>query len=277
MIKVDGVEVRNWKFPAGEVGVQVEDRPYFDFKVSAWLSDSDSILQLMNVRNALENIDPTRECTLDLKYLPYAQQDRVCEPGESLSVKVMANIINSLNFSEVTVWDCHSDVGVALIDRCVHIPVWRLFKMHHAWHNLRHHIKQGTVLVSPDAGANKKVRKVAQVLGGAKMITADKTRDTKTGEITGTYLNIGEMGEYCQQKHFLIIDDICVGGGTFIPLAQELKANGANTVNLYVTHGIFSRGVQTLIDGGIDWVYCSTSRDHSDAVRHHEKLTILEE
>ena len=49
------------------------------------------------------------------------------------------------------------------------------------------------------------------------------------------------MGRNC-----LIVDDICDGGGTFIPLAKKLKNAGAKTVTLYVTHGIFSKGLDPL-------------------------------
>jgi ribose-phosphate pyrophosphokinase len=43
-------------------------------------------------------------------------------------------------------------------------------------------------------------------------------------------------------KECLILDDICDGGGTFTGLATELHKAEAQAVDLFVTHGIFSKG-----------------------------------
>ena len=47
-------------------------------------------------------------------------------------------------------------------------------------------------------------------------------------------------------RRILIVDDICDGGGTFLGLAQELKAKNAGNLYLAVSHGIFSRGFEDL-------------------------------
>jgi len=46
----------------------------------------------------------------------------------------------------------------------------------------------------------------------------------------------------------LIVDDICDGGGTFLGLAEELKECNSGDLYLAVSHGIFSKGSQTLLD-----------------------------
>ncbi len=60
-------------------------------------------------------------------------------------------------------------------------------------------------------------------------------------------------GKYC-----VIVDDICDGGRTFIELAKTLKEGGAQRVVLYVTHGIFSKGIYPL-EKYIDEVYTTNS------------------
>ena len=99
-----------------------------------------------------------------------------------------------------------------------------------------------TIYVAPDAGAEKSVREDAAYFD-KRLVTATKTRDTKTGEITATVVHDKDSvkGANC-----LILDDICDGGRTFIELAKALKAAGALEVQLYVTHGIFSRGLDVL-------------------------------
>jgi ribose-phosphate pyrophosphokinase len=44
-----------------------------------------------------------------------------------------------------------------------------------------------------------------------------------------------------------VIDDLCDGGATFISIAKLLRENYEfNQLNLYVTHGLFSKGKEEL-------------------------------
>ena len=54
---------------------------------------------------------------LFLPYFPGARQDRVMVAGESLTVKVYANLINDLKLNKVTIFDPHSDVTPALLEK----------------------------------------------------------------------------------------------------------------------------------------------------------------
>ena len=97
------------------------------------------------------------------------------------------------------------------------------------------------VVICPDAGAEKRIQKL-----GLPYVMATKVRDAKTGNIIATRLfDEDEQGvSRVAGKDTIIVDDICEGGRTFIELAKVLKAHGAATVALYVTHGIFSKGHQ---------------------------------
>ena len=45
----------------------------------------------------------------------------------------------------------------------------------------------------------------------------------------------------------LVVDDICDGGGTFLLLAEALRKAGIdNNLELYVSHGIFSKGTDII-------------------------------
>ncbi len=183
------------------------------------------------------------ELSLTMHYLPYARQDRVCNPGESLSVKVVADLINSQGYSRVTCTDIHSDVGAALIDNLTHISLLTAART-------VAEAQRGAILVSPDAGANKKVLAFAKEYGFADVVRADKTRDPLTGKITGTVVYSEPVGD----RDFLILDDICDGGRTFIELAKELRKLTTGKIFLYVSHGIFSAGCMAL-DLHFDAIY----------------------
>jgi len=105
------------------------------------------------------------------------------------------------------------------------------------------------VILLPDEGAQR--------YGYSGALQCTKRRDPATGRLSGF-----EVPDF-DRSEALIVDDICDGGGTFIGLAKELNrwsegasalAARANTpypplkkLYLYVTHGIFSRGLAELL------------------------------
>lgn len=176
--------------------------------------------------------------TLFIPYFPAARQDRVMVAGEPLSVKVYAQIINSLGFEKVMVFDAHSEVTPAVLDHCEVIP------NHDFIQKVVEKIGDEVLLISPDGGALKKIYKVSEYLGGVEVIECSKSRDVKTGKLSGFKVYSTDLkGENC-----LIVDDICDGGGTFIGLADELKKKNAGKLYLAVSHGIFSKGFDALHD-----------------------------
>ena len=78
--------------------------------------------------------------------------------------------------------------------------------------------------------------------------------------ITGKILSIlpADSSRKLNGETVIIKDDICDGGGTFIPVAKDLRGRGAGLVGLYVTHGIFSKGFSSLYDY-IDFIITTDS------------------
>ncbi|MGB6153560.1 MAG: ribose-phosphate diphosphokinase [Pricia sp.] len=174
--------------------------------------------------------------TLIIPYFPAARQDRVMVKGEPLSVKVYADIINALGFQKVIVFDAHSEVTPAVLNHCEVIP------NHIFIEKVIAAIGKEVVLVSPDGGALKKIYKLSEYLGGVEVVECSKSRDVKTGKLMGFKV----YSEDLKGRDCLIVDDICDGGGTFIGLAKELKNKNAGNLYLAVSHGIFSKGFETL-------------------------------
>ena len=73
------------------------------------MTSADDVMTLVMISDALRQMD-VKEILLTMPYVPYARQDRVCNPGEAFSIKAFSRIINSLEFSSVVVYDPHSDV-----------------------------------------------------------------------------------------------------------------------------------------------------------------------
>lgn len=201
---------------------------------------------------------------LVLPYFPAARQDRLMIPGESLSVKVYADLINGMKLNKVTIFDPHSEVTPALLDNCVVIDNHTFVK------TIIKGLPSSTLLVSPDAGAAKKIHKLANFLQNYDVLECGKTRDVKTGTLSGFRVPVADLnGRPC-----LIVDDICDGGGTFMGLAKVLKDSNAGPLYLAVSHGIFSKGLE-LLSNTFDGIYTTDSinqTSHEDA-----KIISLEE
>lgn len=242
LLNLDDVE--SHVFSGGEVHVKLPHLYPDGVMLHANLHNSDQIMKLLMVTDALRRA----ECPaiqLSIPYLPYARQDRVCNPGEALSIKVFADLINSQNYEKVFVLDAHSDVGPAVLNNC------EVVSNHELVINVLRDIQKrdgilasDIVIVSPDAGSNKKIKDLMKTIGNSaiRMIKCDKTRDTMTGALTGFEVYADDL----EGKTCIIVDDICDGGGTFIGLATELIKKNCGPLYLTVSHGIFSKGFDQL-------------------------------
>ena len=256
----DGTQykVSHFTFAGGEVQTKVEGWDHVfghdpeSYFVSATIGNSDDLMSLMQVSHKLGDAWPDARKMLILTYTPYAQQDRMCEEDETLACKVFAQMINSLGYSNVELFDPHSDVMPALINRSVVTTRTEIIEDSELANTLK---KTDCRLVSPDAGALKKTYELAKEFGNDKVIRADKIRDTKTGKILETVVYTEDLNG----AHCVVVDDIMVGGRTFVELAKALKEKGAGMITLYVTHGIFSSGLACL-EGLVNHVYTTDSR-----------------
>lgn len=187
---------------------------------------------------------------LYVPYFPGARQDRAMVVGEPLTAKVYADLINNMKFDTVIIYDAHSDVTPALIDNCINGDNIEFVA------DVVKDISSNTplTLISPDAGSNKKIFKVAKEIGNFEsVVRCDKARDLETGKIIDFEVYADDLtGKSC-----LIVDDICDGGGTFLGLAKVLKEKGAEKIYLAVSHGIFSKGIEAFTD--FDMLYCTDS------------------
>ncbi|WP_316844446.1 ribose-phosphate diphosphokinase [Pedobacter psychrodurus] len=231
------IEYKSFLFAGGEPHIKISN----NLDVAAPVTITQRINSFNDLGMICITVDALRrmgvkEINLFIPYFPAARQDRVMIPGEPLSVKVYADIINAMALASVTVFDPHSEVTPALLNNCVTVSNHDFIKQVIA--NIGTDVK----LISPDGGALKKIYKVSEFLGGAEVVECSKSRDVKTGKLSGFKVYAEDLkGADC-----LIVDDICDGGGTFIGLAEALKAKNAGKLYLAISHGIFSKGFDDL-------------------------------
>lgn len=268
------VSVSTMKFPGGEVGVNVNTGSVSPFtsqaqgvatiKLTAKVQSSDNLMEMFMATDALRRVYPFARIDLLIPYFPYARQDRVCNAGEALSVKVMAQLINAMDYATVTVVDPHSHVLVGALDRCYVIDQSEAFR------NIKQDWSNWTI-IAPDAGAAKKTEEFAKLVHAKDVLYFNKSRELSTGRITGMKMLNPEI--LTGNNKLLVLDDICDGGRTFVELYQAFDNPthiGYDRLELAVTHGIFSKGVSVLTSV-YDHVYTTDTLPQCE----NSKLTVV--
>lgn len=270
-------DIDSFIFNGGEVSVKLSESQismlvqsdHAKLIIDATLTNSDDVMKLVMANDAITRIiDRDIERILFMYYVPYARQDRVCATGEALSIKVFADLINSMNFMDVYTADNHSDVATALINNCHSVNQYEFFAKSFS------SVIDDIVLVSPDAGANKKTLDFAKKLTkdytfNVAVVRADKTREVETGNITGTEVYCDDF----EERDVYILDDICDGGRTFVELAKVINTKNAGKITLMVTHGIFSKGTE-VFDGLIDKIITTDSLPQKKNLLNFEVINI---
>ena len=252
------VKYRISRFPDGQQTVDLEGLYNIDdsFTIHSRLSSFRDLELILCATQALKGLG-VKDITLHVPYFIGARSDRrFAEGGVNYLKEVICPIINSQNYSQVVVMDPHSDVLEACLNNFRKISNSLLVK--HALTKIdnKDDAQLRTMIVSPDAGALKKIYDVAKEFDIERVVTAGKVRDIKTGKIVKTQL---PETDFTGIEQIVIIDDICDGGRTFIELAKVIREAGyKGKIFLIVTHGIFSAGFE-LINRYFDGVYVTNS------------------
>jgi ribose-phosphate pyrophosphokinase len=253
-------DIKFMSFPGGErhARLPVDDillaDPMAFWSIEARVYTPADILDLMLVTDALRRVIPAGSILkLVMPYVPYARQDRVAVDGEPLSIAVFCNLINALEFDRVEIWDPHSDVTPALIKNVRIRPTRDLMFASFGMKGGSRLLSE-CAFVAPDAGARKRVSTLAKMFN-TDVVFADKKRDPVSGKLSGAQVQ-GDL----PARPLLVVDDICDGGGTFVDLARVLREKTDQPLYLYVTHGLFTKGLDVL-KAGYAGVFSANCRD----------------
>lgn len=254
-VSLPEIEYNLFQFNGGEWSIKLNSRINYSkvdkVIITHRIKDMNDVMKILIAKDALE-LQDIKHFDLVIPYIPYARQDRQCDQYESFTLKIFTNIINSANFDYIYVIDPHSDVSPALLNNCKQIKYNYFIDK---TYDIISNESSDLLLVSPDAGSNKKVNKVFNSIGKFKdIIKCDKIRNLSDGSLSGFLV----MSDDLNGMDCLIVDDICDGGRTFIGISKELKKKNAGKVYLYVTHGIFSNGFDDLLNN-FDGIFCTNS------------------
>jgi ribose-phosphate pyrophosphokinase len=242
------IEFKISQFPDGQQTIDLLDwssiERYTDpVMIKSRLNSFRDLELIICATQAIRNVT-NKEIQLYVPYFLGARSDRkFVEGGVNYLKQVICPIINRQNYSKVITVDSHSDVLEACLNNYEKISNAQLAKWALSDIDNKDGAQDRTMIVSPDAGALKKIYDIAKTFGIKNVVTAGKIRDIVTGNIVKTELPQMNLDGI---EQIVIFDDICDGGRTFIELAKVIKEQTDKPIYLVVTHGIFSAGLLEL-------------------------------
>lgn len=221
-----------------------------------WEGEEREVIDLLSLFKLLEH--NVHVGVLHIPFLPYGRQDKEPENDSTFNLHVLADMLNLTKVGWVTSVDVHNPGACRkLINNFYNVDI----------HNIHDQVidkVQPDFLVYPDQGA---ADRYLHTHGGIDRVILEKERDSDTGVLLNHFvLDVSELevklSRLDEQKSpkFLILDDICDGGATFISVASAIREVVADAeIHLFVTHGIFSNFRNYLLTNGIDSILTTNS------------------
>ncbi len=183
---------------------------------------------------------------LAIPYYGYARQDKRFSPGESVSAKVVTEVISGF-CDGIAILDLHAPEVLEDME----VPIEFVSSMPEIAENLQSCVSPDFIL-SPDKGAISRATEVAGLIG-CEFSYLEKTRiDAHTIEHTPKDLDVSG-------KIVAIVDDMISTGGTICRASDALRRQGATEVHAACTHGLFTGGALSRLANHVDGVYTTDS------------------
>ena len=253
-------------FEDGEIWLRFEEniRGADIFIVQPTNPPAENILEMLLIIDAARRASAKR-ITAVIPYYGYARQDRKDQPRVPISSRLIMDEIVSAGADRIVAMDLHS----SQIQGFVNIPFDHLYAKTILIEPLKKLIagKKYTIVV-PDVGGIKFARSYAQILGVPLTIIDKRRPRPNKAEVMNV---IGES----HLEHVLLIDDMIDTGGTIVQAADLLKNNGAKTIIVAATHGLFSGDcIRRLTESPVDKIIVTNSLSIPEE-RAFPKLVVL--
>ena len=190
---------------------------------------NDHLMELLITLDALRRAS-ARRITAVIPYFGYARQDRKTGSRTPISAKLVANLITEAGAHRVLTMDLHSGQIQGFFD----IPVDNLYAAPLFSRDINTRFAgREVMIVSPDVGGVGRARDIASRVKGDLAIIDKRRERAGQSEVMNV---IGDV----RGKHCILVDDLVDSGGTLCNAAVALETRGAESVSVYVTHGVLS-------------------------------------
>ena len=218
------------RFPDGEIRVTTGPAAMTTIVYASLDRPNDKLIALLFAAEALRR-NGAKRLVLLAPYLCYMRQDTAFHPGEAISQGAIGQLLARTVDRVITV-DAHlhrtPDIGAVFpgieADNLSAVPAFAQALRASGF-------DPSTLVVGPDAESQNWVGDLAERLGLATAVAHKTRHGDRTVEIAGTVSPAG--------RPVLLIDDIVSSGGTLIACAGALKAAGARTIDVIITHALY--------------------------------------
>lgn len=201
---------------------------------------NDNLMELLIMIDACRRAS-ARQITAVIPYYGYARADRKTAGRESITAKLVANLITKAGASRIIAMDLHS----AQIQGYFDIPLDHVFATPAILDYLASKRLSDIVVVSPDVGGVARARAFAKKLNDASLAIIDKRRQAHN---VAEVLNlIGDV----KGKTAVLVDDMIDTAGTICEGARLLREKGARQVYACTTHPVFSPPAIERLSNGV--------------------------
>jgi ribose-phosphate pyrophosphokinase len=190
---------------------------------------NDNLMELLILIDACRRAS-ARQITAVIPYYGYARADRKTAGRESISAKLVANLITEAGANRILAMDLHS----AQIQGYFDIPLDHVYGSPVLIDYIVNKQLHDIVVVSPDVGGVARARAFAKKLNDAPLAIIDKRRQAhNVAEVMNV---IGDVAG----KTAILVDDMIDTAGTITAGAKLLRQHGARQVYACATHAVFS-------------------------------------
>ncbi len=201
---------------------------------------NDHFMELLIMIDACRRAS-ARQITAVVPYYGYARADRKTAGRESITAKLVANLIVEAGANRVLAMDLHS----AQIQGYFDIPFDHIYSTPVLLDYFATKDLSDLVIVSPDVGGVARARAFAKKLDDAPLAIIDKRRQShNVAEVMNL---IGDV----KGKTAVLVDDMIDTAGTITEGAKLLREEGARQVYACATHAVFSGPAISRLSSGV--------------------------
>lgn len=201
---------------------------------------NDHLMELLIMIDACRRAS-ARQITAVIPYYGYARADRKTAGRESITAKLVANLITKAGANRILAMDLHS----AQIQGYFDIPFDHVYGSPVLLDYLMSKQLSDIVVVSPDVGGVARARAFAKKLNDAPLAIIDKRRQAHN--IAEVMNLIGDV----KNKAAVLVDDMIDTAGTISEAAKLLRKEGARQVYACATHAVFSPPAIERLSSGV--------------------------
>ncbi len=233
LIKMDLSEITIKKFACGEVYINIDEtvrgKEVFLIHTTRGGSINEDYMELFLMCDAMRR-SFAKKVHVVLPHFGYARQDKLHEARETISAKLISDLLVKSGAEHLITMHLHSDQNQAFFD----VPVDNLNPRNMFVDYIKQKGITDGVIVSPDAGGAKSAKQLADKLGFSIAILHKTRPSHNISEVTHI---VGDI----KGKTPIIYDDMVDTAGSICNAKDILIKGGSNSdVYMMATHPILS-------------------------------------